>query len=96
MTGVLSRLADSFHSVLGDRPSSTAETLLSRTVVKWIALHTSMPWPQGVPTRPEVDPKRDGTKPVDFDRDRGAVVDRGPSPAAVRPLTTPARKGALP
>jgi hypothetical protein len=72
---MLCHLADSFHSVLGDRPSSTAETLLSRTVVKWIALHTSMPWPQGVPTRPEVDPKRDGTKPVDFDRDRGAVVD---------------------
>jgi hypothetical protein len=72
---MLCHLADSFHSVLGERPSSSAETLLSRTIVKWIALHTSLPWPHGVPTRPEVDPKRGGTRPGDFERDRRAVVD---------------------
>jgi CRP-like cAMP-binding protein len=37
---MLCHLADSFHSVLGDRPTSTVDTLLSRTVVKWIALRS--------------------------------------------------------
>jgi hypothetical protein len=71
---MLCHLADSFAAVLGERHASSAETWLSRTVVKWIALHTSLPWPQGVPTRPEVDPKRNGTKPLEFERDRAAVV----------------------
>lgn len=68
-------LGDSFLAVLGDRPASSKETWLSRTVVKWIALHTSLPWPQGVPTRPEVDQKIGGTKPVEFERDRQKVID---------------------
>jgi hypothetical protein len=72
---MLCHLADSFRATLGERPAAPASTLLQRTVVKWIALHTSLPWPQGVPTRPEVDPKRDGTKPTEFERDRRAVVD---------------------
>ena len=72
---MLCHLADSFSAVLGDLRVSSNETWLSRTVVKWIALHTSLPWPHGVSTRPEVDPKRDGTKPVEFERDRKTVVD---------------------
>ena len=72
---MLCHLADSFLAVLGERSASSNETLLSRTVVKWIALHTSLPWPRGVPTRPEVDPKRQGTQPVAFDRDRDRVIE---------------------
>jgi hypothetical protein len=71
---MLCHLADSFLAVLGERTASSNETWFSRTVVKYIALHTSLPWPQGVPTRPEVDPKRSGTKPVDFERDRARVL----------------------
>jgi hypothetical protein len=55
---MLCHLGDSFSAVLGERRASAHETWLSRTVVKWIALHTSAPWPQGVPTRPEVDPRQ--------------------------------------
>jgi hypothetical protein len=72
---MLCHLGDSFSAVLGERQFSAQETWLSRTVVKWIALHTSVPWPQGVPTRPEVDPKRDGTKPAEFERDRTRVLE---------------------
>ena len=68
-------LGDSFSAVLGERPASSKETWLSRTVVKWVALHTTLPWPQGVPTRPEVNPKQDGTKPADFERDRTRVLE---------------------
>jgi hypothetical protein len=71
---MLCHLNDSFAAVLGEREVSAADTWFSRTLVKWIALHTSLPWPSGVPTRPEVDPKQLGTKPDEFERDRAAVV----------------------
>jgi hypothetical protein len=72
--GMLCHLGDAFLTVLGERPASSKETLLSRTVVKWIALHTPLPWPHGVPTMPEVDQKIGGTPPVEFESDRLRVV----------------------
>ena len=71
---MLCHLGDSFAGVLGDRPISPAVTWLNRTIVKYIALHTTVAWPKGSPTRPEVDQTRDGTKPSDFDRDRERVI----------------------
>ena len=72
---MLCHLGDSFQSVLGDREASSANKgWLWRTVVKWIALHTSLPWPQGVATRPEVDPKKLGTRPAEFEQDRRKVI----------------------
>ena len=68
-------LSDSFLTVLGERTASSKETLLSRTVVKYIALHTKLTWPHGVPTMPEVDQKIGGTRPVEFERDRQQVLD---------------------
>ena len=72
---MLCHLGDSFSAMLGERVASPNETWLSRTFVKWIALHTSFPWPQGVPTRPEVNPRERGTKPVEFERDRARVLE---------------------
>jgi hypothetical protein len=67
-------LGDSFAGVLGERPIAPADTWLNRTVIKYVALHTSLTWPKGTPTRPEVDQTIGGTKPTDFDRDRERVV----------------------
>lgn len=67
-------LADSFEGVMGEREVSSAETVLMRTVGKWVAINTSLPWPQGVPTRPEVDPKRGGSKPAEFLGDRERLL----------------------
>ena len=72
---MLCHLSDSFLAVLGEREAASIETWLSRTVVKYVALHTSLPWPHGAKTLPEVDPTRDGTKPLEFERDRAAVVE---------------------
>src|SRR3954471_13513328 len=72
--GMLCHLSDAFLTVLGERAASSKETVLSRTVVKWIALHTPLPWPHGVPTMPEVDQNIGGTRPVEFERDRQHVV----------------------
>jgi hypothetical protein len=72
---MLCHVGDSFQAVLGERKASPMDTWFSRTVVKWIALHTPLPWPAGVRTRPEVDPKKEGTKPAEFEADRQRVVD---------------------
>jgi len=72
---MICHLGDSFEAVLGDRTASSKENVVSRTLVKWIALHTSLTWPQGVPTRPEVNPREKGTKPVEFERDRTRVLE---------------------
>ena len=45
-----------------------------RTVFKYIALHTNFAWPKGVPTTPEVDPTRAGTRPVNFEEDRARTI----------------------
>jgi len=71
---MLCQLNDSFAGVLGERTISPAETFASRTIVKYIALHTNMAWPKGSKTRPEVDPTLAGTKPTDFDRDRAQTI----------------------
>jgi Protein of unknown function (DUF1569) len=79
----LCHLTDSFRVALGERQASSAETWWNRTVIKYFALHTNLPWPKGVPTRPEVDQKVGGTRPVDFACDRDDVV------ALMRRMTAP-------
>ena len=80
---MLCHLADAFRTMLGERPVNSALSGVSLTItkwvarhlVKWVALHTSLPWPHGMPTSPTLDPKRDGTKPSEFERDRKEVID---------------------
>lgn len=67
-------LNDSFLGVMGLRDVSHAPTWFNRTIARFVALHTSVPWPQGVPTRPEVDQEIGGTMPTEFDRDARALA----------------------
>ncbi len=73
-------LSDAFRVVDGRKPVSHATGLLQATLVKWIALLLPVPWPAGVPTRPEIDQARGaGTPPGDFAADvRGleAILER--------------------
>ncbi len=70
--GMLCHLTDSYGIPLGEKFASPATGPLQRTLVKFIALHTSMPWGKGFPTRPEVDQECGGTQPASF----GADLDR--------------------
>jgi hypothetical protein len=71
---MLCHLGDSFLAVMGEKYVSSATGPLQRTVVKWVALYAPIPWPKGVPTRPEMDQLIGGTAPVEFDRDKRALV----------------------
>lgn len=57
-------LADSFEVANGERPAGEVSSGWSRTVMKWGALYAPMEWPKGVPTVPEVDADRGGTRPT--------------------------------
>jgi hypothetical protein len=67
---MLCHLADSFKGALGERPFVPAPSWFARAVIRRLALHTSLRWSKGFPTRPEFDPKRAGTKPESFEADR--------------------------
>ncbi len=71
---MLCHLNDSFLAVIGEKYVSPATGLLQRSVVKWVALYMPIPWPKGVPTRPEMDQFLGGSTPSEFERDRDVLV----------------------
>ena len=77
-------LADSTRVALGEMTVSTYTPWWARTILKWTALEAPLPWPPGIPTRPELDQVRGaGTKPQDLERDVAelqALVDRMAAP----------------
>ncbi len=81
---MMCHLADSFQAKLGERGSSSASNLFTRTVMKWVALQTPLPWPHGVKTMPENDQEIGGTPPADFEQDRQRLV------TAIERFTVPA------
>ena len=54
---------------LGQKRTSDASSLLSRTVIKYLALYVPLQWRPGIVTRPEVDQAVGGTKPIEFGAD---------------------------
>ena len=67
---MICHLNDSFKSVIGEREmNGDKSNLLTRSVVRWIALYAPLKWPHGVRTMPENDQEQGGTPPEDFARD---------------------------
>jgi len=61
---------------LGLHSVSSAESVLGRTLIKYIALYAPMRWPPGVRTRPEMDVRRAGGSPGAFVSDVADLVQR--------------------
>jgi Protein of unknown function (DUF1569) len=71
---MICHLADSFRVTIGAKPWTTARISvtpipLPRRFVKWVALDVPIAWPRGLQTRPEVDPEKNGTPPIDLEAD---------------------------
>lgn len=73
VTEMLCHLTDSFRGPLREKDLRRVDTLFSRTVMKFVGLRVPMRWPKGLKTMPEMDPKRSGTKPTSFARDRAEL-----------------------
>jgi len=66
-------LCDAFRMALDQKPVRPVSSLAGRTVMKWVALYLPLPWPAGIPTRPEIDQECGGTPPADFAADVAQV-----------------------
>jgi Protein of unknown function (DUF1569) len=89
-------LTDSYLCALGEKSASSSTGLFQRTLMKWVALQVPLPWPKGVPTRPEMEQGKGGSAPVEFNQDLAALVavvsrfcDQLPQPALQHPIFGP-------
>ena len=71
---MLCHLNDSFVAMMGSKPISSKSNFVMRSVGKWVALQSPMPWPHGVKTMPEVDQQMGGTPPIEFAQDRQTLL----------------------
>ena len=62
-------LSDAFRMVVGDSETRDLSNLATRTILKFTALSTPLPWPRGVKTLPEADQELGGTPPSEFTAD---------------------------
>src|SRR5437868_10447313 len=76
---MICHLADSFRVTMGLKQWSTERISVTPIplpdwFVKWAAFSVPWKWPQGTPTRPEVDPQKEGTPPGEFSADCKALL----------------------
>lgn len=70
---MVGHLADAFRMATGERRVRIAASLFNRTVLKWLVLYLPARWPRGIPTSPEIDQERGGTKLGGFSSDVAQV-----------------------
>lgn len=66
-------LNDAFGMADGSRPAADLSNVFSRSLIRWVALHTSMKWPKEAATVPEADQNIGGTAPGDWATDIAAL-----------------------
>lgn len=47
----------------------------SRRLLKWVFLYAAIPWPRGRKTQARADPRREGSRPGDFEQDRQRALE---------------------
>lgn len=62
-------LSDAFRVALGDKSAQPVSNWFARSVMKWVALKSSLPWPHGVSTVPECEAGAGGTSPSGLEKD---------------------------
>jgi Protein of unknown function (DUF1569) len=71
---MICHLRDSFWVGLGEKKVAMVSTPVPRAVMKWLALQVPMQWRPGFKSAPEVAQDVDGTRPVEFERDRASLL----------------------
>jgi hypothetical protein len=67
-------LSDAFRMADGTREPKPMDNFVSRSLVRFVALHTSMTWPKGAKTMPEADQQQGGTPPAEWQRDHAKLL----------------------
>lgn len=83
---MLCHVADTCRMTLGERAVAPVGNAVSRTIIRFVALHTPAPIPKGQRAAPELDAQRGGTPPTEFAADRctlEALLDRCAADATI-------------
>jgi hypothetical protein len=72
--GAVCHLAYAYEMVIDGSPCSERTGALQRTALRWVALHTPLRWPRGVPTLPELVEGAPGVRPQEFAGDRTRLL----------------------
>ena len=67
-------LSDAMRVTLGDLPAQRHRVGTGRRLVAALAFTLPLRWPHGFRTARELDQERDGTPPLDFERDRAELA----------------------
>jgi Protein of unknown function (DUF1569) len=67
---MLCHLSDSYLVCMTDPPAPFFGNWFTKTILRFIALHSGLPWTKGIQTSPRVDPQKNGTKPTNFSQDK--------------------------
>jgi hypothetical protein len=73
---MICHLCDSAQVAMGEKEVTTSGLGLPPQLLKWLALAVPLPWAKNIPTPPQIDQLRDGTRPGDFERDRAELLHR--------------------
>ncbi|MEP7353847.1 MAG: DUF1569 domain-containing protein [Acidobacteriota bacterium] len=68
-------LSDAFRMASGERSAKPVDNIVSRNLIRWVALHTNITWPHGAKTVPEADQESGGTTPQDWVRDHTQLLE---------------------
>ena len=70
---MMCHLADAFRMATGEKPVRIHANAFNRTILKGLVLYLPARWPRGIPTSPEIDQERGGTKLGEFATDVAQV-----------------------
>ncbi len=71
---MICHVSDAFLGVMGDKPIELPRGVNLWPLMKSFVLYAPFKWPQGVPTRPEMDQQIGGTPPTQFDCDMRTLL----------------------
>ncbi|HUV97635.1 MAG TPA: DUF1569 domain-containing protein [Acidobacteriaceae bacterium] len=71
---MICHVRDAYWVGLGEKNVAMVATPVPRPVMKWLALRVPMQWRPGFKSAPEVAQDVDGTRPVEFESDRAALL----------------------
>uniref|UniRef100_A0A7V5CSE9 DUF1569 domain-containing protein n=1 Tax=Acidobacterium capsulatum TaxID=33075 RepID=A0A7V5CSE9_9BACT len=73
---MICHLCDSAQVAMGEKEVTASGLGLPPWLLKKLALEVPVPWAKNVPTPPQIDQLREGTPPVEFERDRKEMLHR--------------------
>lgn len=71
---MICHLREAYYFGLGERETKDRSNVVTRSLMRWVALHSSLQWAKGFKTGPSMDQKITPTMSDDFSRDQAELI----------------------